>query len=260
MSSPIDELTRHRLENLSDEDLMFLVKAFANKRNDHDHIKELVAGDSDIIEQMVNSDRVFRKVMDKRTTILSISPFFFFTLLIRRAFRDLRSESHLLDETIDVANRYAESAPWNPERARRLLNDSGLVNYLANMITTFSETSRVFKVVAEDEKSFFYIVDLIQESLTSDRERQFWIYCHIGNYSLFLTGLFPEFIVHRFRYKRRPVDESFYIGYGKTYYALAGGHELAQRRELDALFAQLSTGFEVIKQSLNYMKQHYLRN
>jgi len=260
MISPLDELTEGRLENLDDRDLLFLIKSYADQRTDHDNIKRLVKGDADIVGLMVESDRVFQKLMDRSTAIQSISPYFFFTLLLRRAARELKRRPGLIEAAVDAANCQGDAVPWTLERAEGMLAERGMTNYLANMIATFIRSSRLFKVSMQDEQSDHYLVDLIEDSQQSDSARRFWIYCHIGNYTLFLTGLFPEFIHHRYTYRRRPVDEHFYIDFGKTYYGLASDHQIARRTELDSVFVQLSSGFEIVKQFLNYVTKRYLRS
>ncbi|MBI2192575.1 MAG: hypothetical protein HYU36_11385 [Planctomycetes bacterium] len=260
MATPIEELKRHSLESLPERDLLFLVKAFADQRTDYERIRELVLGDVDIIGMFVESDRVFQTLMDQRTAVHNISPYLFFTLLLRRTFRDLEERPELLGSAVESANRRSPTIPWNEDRMRRLLGDRQLVSYLANMISAFSRSPRMFQVADGDEQLHYYLVDLVQHCQESDPVRRFWIYCHIGNYTLFLTGLFPEFIEHRYKVLGRPVDENYYIDFGKTYYGLASDHPLSRRSELDTVFTQLSSGFEIVKLFLNYMAQRYLRH
>ena len=93
------------------------------------------------------------------------------------------------------------------------------------------------------KKSHQYIVDMITDSLHSDNIEKFYIYCHIGNYTLFLTGMIPEYIKYRYEYKRRPVNKHYYVGFGKTYYGLASEHTNARRNRLTGTLSQLSEGF-----------------
>lgn len=259
MQNPANQITPNSIERLPDRDLLFLIQAYADKRTDHENIRGLIGGDVDIIEMMVESDRVFQKVMDQSTVVQNISPFFFFTLLLRRSARDLRTKSEFLEDTLEELNQKETAFPWNPGRVEKLFGDRELANYLANMISIFTRSSRMFQVSDNDEATYHYIVDLIQDSQHSDPARQFRIYCHIGNYTLFLTGLFPEFIEHQHKIRRRPMDERFYIDFGRTYYGLASDHQMARNAELDAVFSKLSLGFVACKRLLNYMTQHYLR-
>jgi hypothetical protein len=99
---------------------------------------------------------------------------------------------------------------------------------------------------------------MIQEAQSVDSRRQFLIYSHIGNYSLFLTGIFPQYIEYRYKYKSRPVNMQFYVDFGKTYYELASEHTLAREYELNEVFLRLSMMFEVYKNALNHLSKEYL--
>lgn len=79
-----NELKSNDLDRLSDQDLLFLIENYVTKRQDYEHIANLIQGDTDIVSQMVDSDRVFDKVMHEGNIILHSSPYFLFTLLLRR--------------------------------------------------------------------------------------------------------------------------------------------------------------------------------
>ncbi|MDP7250474.1 MAG: hypothetical protein QGF00_12790, partial [Planctomycetota bacterium] len=168
MSKPSTELTRYNLENLSEEDLLFVIKAYADRRTDHENIRELIDGDQDIIELMVESDRVFQRLMDRGTIVQSISPYFFFSLLLRRTSKDLINQPELMEEQLVEVNQQERAIPWTSERAQKLLADDCITDYLANMISVFLRSSRMFKVNESDEQSFYYLVDLIEDCQKSD--------------------------------------------------------------------------------------------
>lgn len=245
-------------QKLSDKDLLFLIESFVTKRNDYENIADLVRGDDDIISKMIDSDRVFGKVVNCKDRILEISPYFFFSLLLRKIFREKREDARFIEGTIEKLNAAEPIIPWNNKRLLDLLNDCQVSNYIANMLAQFSKSSRLFKIRESEKESYQYIVDMVADSLRSDNIRRFYIYCHIGNYTLFLTGMLPEYIEYRFEYKRRPVDKNYYIDFGKKYYGLASEHSSARRNRLSDTLSQLSEGFEVVAQVLRLMKKEYL--
>ena len=72
------------------------------------------------------------------------------------------------------------------------------------------------------------------------------IRAHIGNYSLFLTGIFPERI--RVRAERRGFpDLKYFEAMGRSQYGAASDHRLAQRYELSEIFSTLSDRFEATR-------------
>ena len=92
----IQELQKESLQSLSDKDLLFLIESYATRRNDYENIASLIKGDEDVIAKMIDSDRVFNKVMNCTERILAISPYFLFSLLLRRVLKEKRKEKNLL--------------------------------------------------------------------------------------------------------------------------------------------------------------------
>ncbi|MHC4269587.1 MAG: hypothetical protein ACYSTS_14105 [Planctomycetota bacterium] len=254
----IQELQKDSLQGLSDKDLLFLIESYVTKRNDYENIASLIKGDEDVIGKMIDSDRVFNKVMNCTERILEISPYFMFSLLLRRAFKEKRKDIKFIEKTIEVLNSTGPTIPWNNNRLISLLEDTQVSNYIANMLTQFTESSRLYNVKEGEKKSHQYIVDMIADSIQSDNFKKFYIYCHIGNYTLFLTGMIPEYIKHRYECMRRPVDNQYYVGFGKTYYGLASEHTNARRNRLTDTLSQLSEGFEAVAQVLSFMNKEYL--
>ena len=254
----IQELQKDSLQELSDKDLLFLIKSYVTKRRDYKNIANLIRGDEDIIGKMIDSDRVFSKVMNCKDRILEVSPYFLFSLLLRRALREKREDTEFIEETIELLNSTETITPWNRNRLLGLLEDRKVSNYIANMLTKFAKSSRLFKIIEGEEESYNYIVDMIADSLRSDNIRKFYTYCHIGNYALFLTGMIPEYIEYRYEYKQRPVDEHYYVDFGKAYYGLASEHTNARGDRLSDTLSQLSEGFEVVVQVLRFMNSEYL--
>jgi hypothetical protein len=178
-------------------------------------------------------------------------------LLLRRAFKEKRKDTKFIEKTIEALNKTEPVIPWDKNRLMGLLEDTQVSNYIANMLAQFTESSRLYNEKGDEAKSHQYIVDMITDSLHSDNTEKFHIYCHIGNYTLFLTGMIPEYIKYRYEYKRRPVGKNYYVGFGKTYYGLASGNTNARRNRLTGTLSQLSEGFEVVAQVLSFMNREY---
>jgi len=74
---------------------------------------------------------------------------------------------------------------------------------------------------------------------------------HIGDYALFMTGIFREYVQHL-----GVMD--FYFTQGKDSYRLVGEfEEIAKGNDFD-LFAYLARKFEHVSGGLHYLKQVYL--
>ena len=85
-----------------------------------------------------------------------------------------------------------------------------------------------------------------------DRERQ--VRKHIGDYTLFFAGMFPESINH-FRLRRQRVEN--YVDWmraGKESYYIVSKFEHFEYTKVAPLFARLSSNFEQCVYGLNMVK------
>ena len=84
----------------------------------------------------------------------------------------------------------------------------------------------------------------------ADDRTSFFIRVHIGNHSLFLSGVFPDRI--RFRAESRGFPNlKYYEGLGRTQYRMASDHRLAQRYEVANVLSTLAERFETTRLALN---------
>ena len=226
---PSPDFARTNFNGLTDRDVQFLVENFPKPGRSYEEISALIQELPATLESRLNSQSLFDRICDPGERILEISPFLFFSVLLRRSLTDCR-----------------------------ILGDLRVVNYLANLLSIFVQTNRMYRIYQHDRQTVSYLTDMIEEAQNADSRRKFLIYSHIGNYSLYITGLFPESIEYRRRYKNRPVGTQFYIDFGREYYEHASGHTIAREYELDEVFFRLSIMFEVYKDALNHLAKQYL--
>jgi hypothetical protein len=205
-------------------DLRFLLEHFPAPGEDYKAIAAHLQALPNTLESMLDSDYVFRQIVDRRELLLDVSPFLLFNVLLRRSVGKSRTV---------------------PERKA--------VNYIANVLALFVRADRLWRVQAHDIETKEYIVDMLAEAAEADGSRRFCIYTHIGNFTLFLTGVFPGWIEHRHRYKRRPVDRSYYAQNGRSSYHQAALHHLAREYGLDDVFMRLALDFDGYARALNHM-------
>ena len=95
-----------------------------------------------------------------------------------------------------------------------------------------------------------YFFEMLAALQNADNRASFFIRAHIGNYSLFLSGVFPDRIRSRSEARGFP-DLKYYDALGRTHYRVAGDHRLAQRYEVATIFNTLSDRFETSRLALN---------
>jgi hypothetical protein len=95
------------------------------------------------------------------------------------------------------------------------IRDPQIVNYVAHLMAEFCEVEQLFKIRNAADQPITDVGEMLIESNpvygpapSFDRERQ--VRKHIGDYTLFFTGMFPESINHfRLRRNRTKATTSF---------------------------------------------------
>lgn len=214
---------------LSHGDLRFLLENFPAPCDSYEAIAQRIHELPATIESMLSSDFVLEGILAHRDRLLDISPFLLFNVLLRRTLHEHRDKV-----------------------------DRSIINYIANLLSLFVRTERLYRVSPEDEQMHDYLFSMIEEAENADERRRFLIHAHIGNFALFLTGMFPEWIAHRHRHGRRTVDLKFYTDFGRAYFDMAASHPLAEHYRLQTVFFRLAVMFERYQQAMHHMSRQYL--
>jgi hypothetical protein len=215
---------------LEHKDLLFLFEHFPTPGVSAEEAARRVIEQPNLFELLLESRYVFDAVLDKRAMWLDISPKLFFNVALRRALAGSRR---------------------NPAERRT-------IHYLVNLLALFVHTERLHRVQENEETRYEYLADLVQAAAEADTRRRFVVLSHIGNYALFLAGVCKPWIEHRLHFRKRPVTLDYYCAMGRSHYATAARHELADRYGLRPVFAQLSGRFDYYREGLERMAVQYL--
>ena len=139
------------------------------------------------------------------------------------------------------------------------IRDPRIVNYVANLLTEFCEVEQLFKIHDASGRGLSDLGEMMMESnpvygpaSSFDRERQ--VRKHIGDYTLFFTGMFPESINH-LRLRRQRVENFLdWVKAGKESYYIVSKFDCFEYTKVAPLFANLSNRFEQCVYGLNCVK------
>ena len=139
------------------------------------------------------------------------------------------------------------------------LRDPQLVGYVAHLLAEFCDTEQLFKIRNAAERPLADVGEMLMESdpvfgpaPSFDRERQ--VRKHIGDYTLFFTGMFPESI-NQFRLRRQRLENFVdWMKAGKESYYIVSKFEYFEYAKVAPLFASLSQHFEQCVYGLNMVK------
>jgi len=153
-------------------------------------------------------------------TILVPSPALFFYVMVRHALR-----------TAEV-------------------DDRELADYLASMLLEFGRRERAYQVDWNDDQRHRYVIDILADLDLSQGARRFKVMVHLGNYALWLAGLFPDYIAARQLRSGGP-DLSYYDTLGRRGFELASDHALADHYNLETVFRSAAERYPEVRGALN---------
>lgn len=161
-------------------------------------------------------------------------------------------EAHALQQffTELVGKHYAEEIG---------LRDPEITAYVAHVLVEFCESEQLYKMRTVAGKPLTDVGEMLLESdpvygpaTSFDRERQ--LRKHIGDYTLFYTGMFPESI-NRFRLRRNRLENFVdWVKAGKESYYIVSKFEHFEYEKVAPLFGKLSSHFEQCVYGLNRVK------
>jgi hypothetical protein len=129
------------------------------------------------------------------------------------------------------------------------VDDAELADYIAALLLAFGQRDRAWRVDWNDDHRHRYLVDILADLAASDGDRRFRVMAHLGNYALWLAGVFPDYVAAR-QLRRGGPGLSYYDGLGRRGFALAADHALADRLGLEGVFRAAADRFGVVREAL----------
>ena len=199
------------------EDFDFVVKTLSKSPRDSVGLQELLT-DLEVRDAVLDHESLADAILSQPRQ-LSISPQFYFYVLIRRVLKETG------------------------------ITDRRIADYIASLLETFSRTARMKSPVDEASGPIQYLSDMLLALNKATPAQTFLIRAHVGNYSLFITGIFRESIERRS--KRGAPDFSYYEEMGRMNYNVVASHAVARSCDLADIFKALAERFRDVRLALN---------
>jgi hypothetical protein len=140
------------------------------------------------------------------------------------------------------------------------LEEVSVAQYVSNLLADFASIDNLYRIRnalgerLEDVGEMLIDSNPLLEAHSFDRERA--VRKHVGDFILFMSGLFPEGVA-RVRQSRRPRLDAFvdFVQAGKESYAIVSSFDQFEYRAEAPLFRRLSENFELCVLGLNLVKQ-----
>jgi hypothetical protein len=250
---------------LTSGDLRFLAETVGGGRYDPAEAPTLLREREDLLDVMLEDDRLVERLLGDEQVLLSVSPRLVFTVLLRRVARDLHDRAYTLERTP------AETVPvFDAAQVRRFIAEPAIWNYLVSMLTTFVRNESVTVLVKRGDGyvrrrfSTSSLADMIALAALGVEEEAPWIFRRIADIALFQSGMFPDSLrglrAHGdviFRASALPPTLETYEEHGRRFYRLAASRPEAgsQGPVLEALAEEFPTA----RKSLELLSDRYLR-
>lgn len=139
------------------------------------------------------------------------------------------------------------------------VGDPPLVDYLAVLLARFIHVDRIYRLQDAQGRRLEQVADMMREAqaLPEGRTRR-EIHRHIGDFTLFWTGVFPE-AVQRLRSIHLKDHFIDYCEQGKRSYYIASTFADEPYREEAPVLRRLSDQFELMAYGLNQVRKEWER-
>ncbi len=137
--------------------------------------------------------------------------------------------------------------------------DPPLIEYLGDLLTRFVRTDAVFNVRNLTGRQLDAVADMLVEAEARVGEARREVHRHIGDFTLFWTGVYPEALEH---FQRGPRKDFFldYCAHGKRAYYIASTIPTRDdRQDENAVLSRLSHEFELCVYGLTEVRKEMQR-
>lgn len=134
--------------------------------------------------------------------------------------------------------------------------DRAIADYLAALICTFGREGRAYQIDSEPLE-YRYLVDIVAEGDRASGKRAFMLRAHLGEFALWLSGLFPDHITAR-EHRRGAPGMQYFEELGSTGFRMASRFSDADEIGLTDLYRNCADFFPALRIALNRVADRHL--
>jgi len=156
--------------------------------------------------------------------------------------------------------QFFEELVWRHFFADIRLEEPRVAQYVSDLLADFAHIDRLYRIRNAlghrlgDVGEMLIESNPMLEASSFDRERA--VRKHVGDYTLFMIGLFPESVAKARQTRQARLDTFVdFVQAGKESYAIVSSFDQFEYRDEAPLFRRLSENFELCVFGLNLVKQ-----
>jgi hypothetical protein len=128
-------------------------------------------------------------------------------------------------------------------------DDRVISDYVAAVVLAFGTAGRAERCSEADDELYDTLAALLRDAESGDARRSYLVRAHLGNYALWLSGLFADHIEHR-RWRRGGPELGYYEDMGRRGFAMAAEHPAAREQGMAELYAVVAERFVTLRLAL----------
>lgn len=137
------------------------------------------------------------------------------------------------------------------------INDRTIADYLAALLLEYSHGKRAYRVEENDTTEYSYLVDLVTAAESATGHHRFLLHAHLGDFALWISGLFPDYITKRVQRRGAP-GIAYYESLGATGYRSAAISTDAARNGMNQVYRSCADAFPELRIALNTISDRHL--
>lgn len=137
------------------------------------------------------------------------------------------------------------------------ISDARLSNYVGALLYEFGARDRAFRIARQDDQVYRYVADIVADIDQQSGRRRFLLQAHLGNFTLWLSGIFPDRISER-RHRRGGPDIGYYEAMGTQGFRQAASNRLAQDLDVADIYSRAADWFPALRIALNRLSDNLM--
>lgn len=206
-------------------DFQFILTVLGKDQPQRQSLESLFS-DPQSLDTILDREALFRALLEDQL-LLEVSTQFYFYILVR----------HVL--------------------LRAGYDDRELADYVGALLAEFSSARRLRRPLDDRDEPLDYLVDMLQAMQDADEPTRFGLMLHLGNYALFLSGVYSDYIRHRARRSAAP-GLDYYEAMGSSQFRAASDHRMAEKYDLSPILLTLADQFRPTRRAINDLSERLL--
>jgi hypothetical protein len=159
------------------------------------------------------------------------------------------------DDRAVVLRRFFAGLTEYAFHSRLGVTDPPMVDYIAELLVRFVRSDELYPVRSPRGQRLTLVTDMLAEAQHREGQARRQVHCHIGDYTLFWTGVYPEVVDAM----RRGGKDAFidYRQQGKRAYWIASTIPVEQETAPADILKRLSEQFELCVYGLSEVRRQW---